>query len=95
MQEETKQNAGKKHALSLNERKMLAICGVNEVKSFDESVILIETVSGKLSIEGENLHITNLSTDSGNITVNGKIDALIYSDINEKKGGFFSRRFGK
>lgn len=88
MGEELK-NLQKKHSLTLSDRKILVISGVTDVKNFDDSEILLETTLGIMSVEGENLHITKLSTDSGDVCVDGHIDAIIYERERKK-----SRLFG-
>ena len=70
------------HNLVLEDRRLLTVSGVSDVDSFDE-----ETVRGK------DLHINRLSVEVGELTVEGSISALIYSEETAKSGGFFSRVF--
>ncbi len=81
------------HLLSMEDRKKIVITGVKDVNSFDEQVITLITDFGELSIRGSCLHIGNLSTDSGEMSIEGKVDALIYTDDIPRQGGFFSRVF--
>ncbi len=81
--------------LCLYQRKQLEISGVREVVSFDERGATILTEDGELSIEGTDIKISNLDTDSGRVSVGGRIDAMIYSaDPTEKKKGFRRTLFG-
>ena len=90
MQDKTaKQN----HNLILENRKSLSISGVTDVDSFDEQNITVLTDMGELSVRGSELHIEKLSTDTGEMSVEGKIDALIYTDDEPHQGGFFARVF--
>ncbi len=81
------------HCLSVEDRKKIAITGVKDVDSFDEQTITLVTDFGELSVKGAGLHIEKLSTDSGEMTVEGRIDALVYSDNAPAQNGFFSRVF--
>ena len=72
----------------LENREKLTITGINDVFSFDDQIIIIETELGILTIKGDNLKINKLSLDTSDFIVDGKIDSLTYSnsDINSKKG---------
>jgi sporulation protein YabP len=81
------------HSLVLEDRKLLTVSGVSDVDSFDEETVVVFTDLGELTIRGSNLHINRLSVEVGELTVEGNIAALIYSDEMPKSGGFFSRVF--
>ena len=81
------------HHIILEEREQLAVSGVEEVESFDESTIIMYTSRGTLVVRGEGLHIEQLSLDGGDLKVEGTIDALSYEDSGREKGGLFSRLF--
>ncbi len=82
------------HHIMLEDRQHLAVSGVEEVESFDETTIVMITVRGTLVIRGENLHIEKLSLDGGDLKVEGDVDSLTYEDDRrEKAGGWFSRLF--
>ncbi|MBO5410887.1 MAG: sporulation protein YabP [Clostridia bacterium] len=82
------------HNLVLEDRKMLTVSGVADVDSFDEETVVVFTDLGELTVRGSNLHINRLSVEVGELTVEGNISALIYSQENAKSGGFFSKVFG-
>ena len=92
MPEERKINS-MPHNIVLEDRKMLTISGVADVDSFDEETVIVFTDLGELTIRGTNLHINRLSVEVGELTVEGNIAALIYSDETPKSGGFFSKVF--
>ena len=54
-----------------------------------------DKLSRELTVKGSNLHINKLSVDVGELTVEGDISALIYSEnpSSNQGGGFFSRVF--
>lgn len=81
------------HNLVLEDRKMLTVSGVADVDSFDEETVIIFTDLGELTVRGSNLHINRLSVEVGELTVEGNISALIYSQEAAKSGGFFSKVF--
>lgn len=92
MAEEKRMNA-MPHNLVLEDRRMLTVSGVSDVDSFDEETVIVFTDLGELTVRGKNLHINRLSVEVGELTVEGNIAALIYSDEAPKSGGFFSKVF--
>ncbi|MBR5562578.1 MAG: sporulation protein YabP [Clostridia bacterium] len=92
MQDEKKMNSVP-HNLVLEDRRMLTVSGVSDVDSFDEETVVVFTDLGELTVRGTNLHINRLSVEVGELTVEGNISALIYSDETPKNGGFFSKVF--
>lgn len=89
------ENQGKMpHNIILEDRKMLSISGVEDIDSFDEQTIVLYTDYGELVIKGEGLHINKLNVDTGELSVEGNIHTLIYSDDQPKqKGGMFGKIF--
>ena len=81
------------HNCILEDRKSLSVSGVNDVGSFDEQTIVAATDYGELTIRGENLHITKLSLEIGELCIEGKISSLQYAEVIEKSGSFLSRVF--
>ena len=72
----------------------LTISGVEDVISFDEHEILLDTLEGTLLLRGEGLHINKLSVESGELQIEGLIDTLEYSDSAPSRPGLLSRIFG-
>jgi len=85
-----KQTSEREHLLTLKDRKSLNINGIVEVMSFDDRSVMLKTVCGELSIEGNELHISELDTGKGEVSVDGNIEALTYYDTrsDERKGRF-------
>lgn len=81
------------HKLTLQDRKSLTMTGVTEVISFDEGAVILRTELGTLAVQGQNLQLKNLSTDGGQVAVEGKISALIYEEP-RPAGSFWRRLFG-
>ena len=79
------------HALSLEDRKRLSLSGVEEVGSFDEREIVMQTALGGLTIGGEELSISRLDVGAGNVEVLGHISLIRYD---EQDSGGRGRLFG-
>ena len=73
------------HSALLKDRQELHLSGVTDVDSFDETGIVAYTDIGELSIGGENLHITKLSLETGEVDISGRIDAIVYLDSGAKQ----------
>ena len=82
------------HRIILEEREQLVISGVEEVESFDENTIVMDTTQGVLIVRGENLHIEKLSLDGGDLKVEGTVESLTYEEFRRGGGGFLSRLLG-
>ncbi len=92
--EELKKVTKQPHNLTLEGRKELAVSGVKEVENFDDRSIFVQTTMGNLNIKGQNLNIKKLDLELGDLEVDGKISALIYSEKNsDSSEGFFSKLF--
>ncbi len=82
------------HNVIMEGRKKLSVSGVCEVESFNEEEIVLHTNMGILIVEGEMLHISKLSIDSGEVMIDGSLETVRYADEKENiKGGFFGRLF--
>lgn len=74
------------HKLSLNGRKTLSVSGVQQVSSFDDRAVVLQTELGTLTVHGEQLQLKNLSLEGGQVAVDGQIAALIYEDPKPERG---------
>ncbi len=79
--------AAKGHKLVVTGRKTGMITGVTNVISFDLKEILLETEQGTLTIEGDNLHISRLTLEKGEVDVEGQMDSFVYSDAKKHGAG--------
>lgn len=78
-----------KHHLSLDNRACLNITAVDDVISFDDTLVSLSVGDYVLNVSGEGLSVKNLSLENGEITVMGTISALVYFDDTPRK-----KRFG-
>ena len=85
--------AVKPHSVSMDDRCRLNVTGVDDVESFDEATIVMNTSQGNLIVRGSGLHIGKISLDVGEIKVAGMITDLNYEE-KAHTGGFWSRLFG-
>ncbi len=83
------------HTLCLENRSKLMLTGIEDVISFDENGLLLQTSLGTLTVDGSDIHIVVLSVESGELAVEGHICGLYYVDRTAKKSGFFARKSDK
>lgn len=68
----------------MTNRKNLLVEGVQNVDSFDDAEIILDTKMGTLVLKGDNLHVVQLNLEDGTFIVEGVFKSLDFSD--EKKG---------
>lgn len=90
---EQAREAGKNHALSMENRETLSLTGVDDVSGFDESGVVLSTSLGALTVRGEDLHIDRIDLELGELELRGKIRALSYEEPSPT-GSLWSRLFG-
>lgn len=86
----------KMHQISMTNRRTCEISGVKDVLSFDVREVLLETEQGMLTMKGDNLHVSRLSLDQGEVDVDGRIDSLVYSEVSglgQKGESLFAKLF--
>lgn len=77
-------------------REELKLSGVNDVHSFNDEGILLETTQGILTVGGEELRITKLNLEEGEVNLRGNINMLLYNDETsprEKGESLFAKLF--
>ena len=67
------------HKLTMVNRSSCTITGLQEVVSFDENQIVLDTDMGLLTMKGKDLHVSRLTLEKGEVDVDGTIDSLVYS----------------
>lgn len=81
------------HSITLDNRRTLNMTGVNEVSAFDEKQLILNTEGGRMTVDGEGLHVTALLLEEGRIAIDGQINAITYTGRGKvvRKGlsGFF------
>lgn len=85
MIEEAKKMTNVIQNIILENREKLNVSGVLDVLSFDDQIIIVETELGLLTIKGENLKINKLNIDTSEVTLDGMIASLSYSNSDSIK----------
>lgn len=67
------------HKLTVLNRSGGSISGIQDVVSFDESQVVLDTDMGLLTIKGKDMHVSRLTLEKGEVDVDGTIDSLVYS----------------
>ena len=80
------------HTLTIEGRNRAIITGVTDVDNFNDTMIVMNTSAGAMTLVGSALHISKLNLDDGQLLVEGQIDALEYDERARGKGGL-SRLF--
>ena len=78
--------------LVLTNRKTLSVSGVEKVFEANQSKVQLQVSGNILSIIGQNLNITKLDVESGDVQVDGVVDELKYS-ASQEKINFFKKMF--
>lgn len=75
------------HNIIMENRKKITMTGVLDIDSFNEQGVIALTEMGVLIIKGIDLHINKLNIESGDVSIEGEISSLTYTDLNDKKTG--------
>ena len=91
------EKSGLSHRVVLNDRNQGSLTGILDVISFDESMIVLDTDMGLLTIKGKDLHVSRLTLDKGEIDIDGQAESLVYSsnEAFRKSGESFLARLFK
>lgn len=81
------------HALSLTDRRVLSVSGVRDVDSFDDQTVVIYTDLGELTVKGVGLHINRLTIETGDLSLEGTVESLYYTETRAHSGGLFGKLF--
>ena len=80
------------HEIILVARRQMKITGVKDIVGFDLSYVEMDTLCGRLYIDGENIKIGTLDTERGIVELEGRVDSFTYSDGEpSSKKGLFKR----
>ena len=87
------QNFKGNHGIILENREKLSISGVIDVIGFDEETVALKTQMGNLTVKGKDLKVKSFTVETGSLTVEGRIAALVYTESRQNRGAM-SRLFG-
>lgn len=74
-----------RHSVVMQDCTKLSLSGVTDADCFDETQVRLFTECGELLVCGSGLHVNEMNVDTGNVTVEGEIRALVYGDKSAKK----------
>ena len=82
-----------KQVISLIDRARLTISAVEDVMSFDDNSIILQSSFGSIAVDGKNLRITALSVETGELFIEGEIGGVLFFEPDApKKRGLFGRK---
>jgi sporulation protein YabP len=86
---------GRPHGISLENRSRAVMTGINDVKSFHEDEVVLDTSGGDMVITGKGLHIAKLTLEDGSLVMDGQIASIVYLDGGKpkKNGNVLNRMF--
>ena len=84
------------HKFTISNRSRAVLTGIKDVLSFDAVKIHLDTIQGNLLIKGDQLHVSRLTLEKGEVDIDGRIDSIEYSDNSpqmKQMGSLFGRLF--
>lgn len=81
------------HSISLKNRSDLLISGVEQIYSFNDKKVDVQTCEGRLVIEGEQLDMNKLNLEENLISVQGTINSIVYSKSKKTQESFLKKVF--
>ena len=69
----------------------MTLTGIKEVSSFNEQKIVLLTEMDQLTITGRSMRLKSFNPKTGDLSLDGTIDSLIYEDKNINRGSFWER----
>ena len=83
------------HKVVIDSRKKIVITAVEDVDSFNENEVILLTNHGFITITGQELHISRLNLEDGQLVVEGMLQSVDYADHEEErtKRGVISKIF--
>ena len=75
----------------IENRMKLTAGGVRDVESFSPEKIVLITDGNLLTVTGINMKVKKLSTDSGEIFIEGEINGCVYSEGRGEKESFLKK----
>ncbi len=79
------------HNLIIENRSSVTATGVTRILSCDEGGASLETQQGGLVIGGSGIQVSELSVQTGEVKIYGKIEYVQYTERREPAGSFFKR----
>ena len=81
------------HSITLKERSVLVVSGIEHIYSFNDKKVEVKTCLGDMTVEGENLDMGKLSIGDNIIDIKWNISAIYYSKSKKSKESIVKRIF--
>ena len=78
----------------LENREKLTVSGVIEITAFNEDRIELDTCMGHLCVRGKGMTVTDLSSETGEISAAGSFSSFVYTGKTRGKKSFREKVFG-
>ena len=89
--EELKKPEKRPHKVTIEGRERMTVTSVEDMDSFNENEVIFLTSAGMMTIIGQDLHVSKLNLEDGQLIIDGAIECADYSDhdeLRQKKGLF-------
>ena len=91
---EDKNKTFKEQNIVIQNREKAVITGDEDIHSFDDELVIVQTDLGILTIKGENLKMNKLNLENNELIIEGRTSAIAYSDAAQnKKQGLMNKLF--
>lgn len=91
---EDKNKQFKEQNIVIQNREKAVVTGVDDILSFDDELVIVQTDLGLLTIKGEGLKMNKLNLDNNELIIEGRASAIAYSDAAQnKKQGIMNKLF--
>lgn len=76
----------KQYKILMTNRESIVVEGVENVETFDDKEIVLETKQGVLILKGDDLHIIQLNLSEGTLTAEGYCKSLDFVEERKARG---------
>ncbi|MFA5576399.1 MAG: sporulation protein YabP [Tissierellaceae bacterium] len=83
----------KNQNISIEDREKITITGVEQVESYNDNTVILNTIKGAITVKGEGLNISKLNLDEGSVIVDGKVNGINYSSREAVSKNIMGRLF--
>lgn len=91
---EDKNKTFKEQNIVIQNREKTVVTGVEDIHSFDDELVIVQTDLGLLTIKGENLKMNKLNLENNELIIEGRASAIAYSDaVQNKKQSLMNKLF--
>ena len=74
-----------KHTISIIDRHSVEINGIKSICALDNDYVSLDSILGKITIEGDGLEVLDLAGNTGCLKLSGNINGVYFEEGGEKK----------